>query len=187
VRDAGKVRSINADSRGGTRMKFEAETGSAGKAPAILLACGNELRRDDGVGLEIARAAEQTFPNTRLRIVAMQQWTPELVEEIAGTALAIFVDACVDDEPGGIRVRPLKASNKPADTHRPEPAGLLGLAQQVCGHAPARAFAVTVGAESFQYGEGISGRVRQAVPRVLRLLENLVTAFSAEGQGRAAA
>lgn len=150
-------------------------------APALLLACGNSLRQDDGVGLEIAEAAEQLFPASRLRIVAAQQFTPGLAAEVAQTELAIFVDACVGDDPGAIRAYPVTARPAGAESHHVDPEALLALAQSVCGHAPAHAFAVTIGARDFGYGEEISGRVRQAVPRALRLLTSLIAEFGPRG------
>jgi hydrogenase maturation protease len=146
--------------------------------PALLLACGNSLRQDDGVGLQIAEAAEQLFPASRLRIVAAQQFTPEMAADLASTELAIFVDACAADEPGAIRVFPVAATQERCETHRLDPAALLAMAQSVCGHAPARAFTLTVGAGHFGYGEEISGPLRQAVPRAVRLLGNLMTAYA---------
>jgi hydrogenase maturation protease len=158
------------------------------------LACGNSLRRDDGVGLKIAEAAEHLFPASRLRIVAAQQFLPEMAAELAETELAIFVDACAAGEPGAIRVVPVAAERESPDhpiepiagspgapaweTHRLDPPTLLAMAQSLCGHAPAHAFALTIGAGCFAYGEEISGPLRQAVPRALRLLTNLVAAFS---------
>jgi hydrogenase maturation protease len=154
-----------------------AETAHAG-GPALLLACGNSLREDDAVGLRIAEAAEQLFPASRLRIVAATQFTPEMAADLASTELAIFVDADVSDEPGAIRVAPISARAEAADSHHLGPAALLAMAQSTCGHAPARAFALTVGASHFGYGEEISGPLRQAVPRALRLVTNLVGAFA---------
>ncbi len=148
--------------------------------PALLLACGNSLRQDDGIGLRIAEAAEQLFPASCLRIVAAQQFTPEMAADLAATELVIFVDACAADEPGAIRVVSVAAKQESPETHRLDPPALLAMAQSLCGHAPARAFALTVGAGRFGYGEEISGPLRQAVPRALRLLTNLVTAFSAK-------
>ena len=165
---------------------------------AVLLACGNPLRQDDGVGWRIAEAAErmaeQDFPDSHLRIVAAQQWTPEMAEELAEAELAIFVDASATDEPGAIRVKAVETPTSgkggqiwgtqfSAETHSLDPAALLALAEQVCGRAPARAFLLTVGAESFDYGEAISVRVRQAVPRVVRLVGNLLTAFAIRQTG----
>jgi hydrogenase maturation protease len=151
-----------------------------GATPALLLACGNSLRRDDGVGLRIAEAAEHLFPASRLRIVSAQQFTPEMAADLAATELVIFVDASAADEPGAIRVVSVAARNEAAETHRLDPPALMAMAQTFCGHVPAHAFALTVGAGHFGYGEEISGPLRQAVPRALRLLTNLVTAFSAK-------
>jgi hydrogenase maturation protease len=147
--------------------------------PALLLACGNSLRQDDGVGLRIAEAAEHLFPASRLHIVAAQQFTPEMAADLAATDLVIFVDASAVDEPGAIRVVPVTPQADAPDTHRLDPPALLAMAQTFCGHAPARAFALTVGACRFGYGEELSGPLRQAVPRAVRLLTSLVTAFSA--------
>jgi len=148
--------------------------------PALLLACGNSLRQDDGVGLKIAEAVEHLLPATRLRIVAAQQFTPEMAAELAETELVIFVDACAADEPGAIRILPVAASDEAVETHRLDPPALLGLTQALCGHVPARAFALTVGAGDFGYGEEISGPLRQAVPRAVRLVTHLVAAFGAQ-------
>ena len=149
-------------------------------APALLLACGNSLRQDDGVGLRIAEAAEHLFPASRLRIVAAQQFTPEMAADLAATELVIFVDACANDEPGAIRVVTVTAHGEAPETHRLDPPALLAMAQSVCGHAPARAFALPIGAGCFGYGEEVSGPLRQAVPRALRLLTDLVTAYSGQ-------
>lgn len=150
-------------------------------APALLLACGNSLRQDDGVGLRIAEAAEQLLPASRLRIVAAQQFTPEMVADLALTDLALFVDASATDEAGAIRVRPVGAGAAPADesleTHRLDPPALLALAQELGGRVPARAFVLTVGSANTGYGENLSGPMRQAIPRAVRLLGNLLNVF----------
>lgn len=154
--------------------------------PALLLACGNSLRQDDGIGLRIAEAAERLFPASRLRIVSAQQFTPEMAAELAATDLVLFVDACLGDEPGAIRVFPVTAGEDRAETHRLDPPALLAMAQAFCGHAPAHAFALTIGAGRCGYGEVLSGRVRQAVPRALRLIGNLITAFGRGNRGERA-
>lgn len=159
------------------RARLPAPVSTGVRAPALLLACGNSLRQDDGVGLQIAEAAEQLFPASRLRIVAAPQFTPEMAADLAATDLVLFVDASAADEPGAIRVRPVAPCEQPSETHRLDPPALMALAQQLCGHAPARAFALTVGAQSFGYGVDLSARMRQAVPRAVRLLGNLMTAF----------
>lgn len=167
---------------GNVRLFLSDPEGQGGRprvSGAVLLACGNALRQDDGVGLRIAEAAEQLFPASRLRIVAVQQWMPELAAELAAAELAIFVDASVADEPGAIRVRPVGAAACGKDPHTVDPATLLSMAREIRGHAPGRAFVLTVGAGELGYAEQLSGRVRQAVPRAVRLVGNLVEAFTA--------
>lgn len=161
-------------SKTGTGVTAAARPG----VPALLLACGNCLRQDDGIGLRIAEGAEKLFPATRLRILAAQQLTPEMAADLAATELVIFVDACLGDEPGAIRVFPVTAGAEATGTHRLDLPALLSMAQAVCGHTPAHAFALTIGARHFGYSEEVSGPLRQAVPRALRLVTNLVTAFS---------
>ncbi len=149
----------------------------------VLLACGNSLREDDGAGLRIAEAVERAVPATRLRVIAAQQWTPEMAAELSGAKLAIFVDANAADEPGAIRVVPVAARAGQPETHRLDPAAVLGLAESLCGHAPERAFLLTVGADAFGYGEELSMAVRRAVPRAVRLVMNLAGAFAGERAG----
>ncbi|HEX3986123.1 MAG TPA: hydrogenase maturation protease [Acidobacteriaceae bacterium] len=145
--------------------------------PALLLACGNSLREDDGVGLQIAEAVEQLIPAARLRIVVAQQFTPEMAADVAATDLAIFVDANASDDPGAIRVQAVAAGGESPETHRLDPQALLVMAGALCGHTPAHAFVLTVGAAHFGYGTEIAGPVRQAVPRACRLVGNLLSAF----------
>lgn len=147
-------------------------------SPALLLACGNSLREDDGVGLRIAEAVEHLFPASRLRIIAAQQFTPEMAADLASTDLAIFVDACVGDDPGAIRIAPVPAIADSPETHRLDPPALLARAGSLCGHRPAHAFALTVGAGRLGYGTEITGPVRQSIPRACRLVGNLLSVFN---------
>lgn len=148
-------------------------------APALLLACGNCLREDDGVGLRIAEAVEKQFSGSGLRVVASPQFTPEMAADLAATDLVIFVDACAGDDPGAIRVGPVAAREDPPETHRLDPPALLAMAGSLCGHTPTHAFALTVGAGRFGFGTDISPTVLQAIPRACRLVGNLLTAFAA--------
>lgn len=150
------------------------------KPPAVLLACGNSLREDDGVALRIAEAAQQSIPATQLRIIAAQQWTPELAAELADARLAIFVDANAADEPGAIRVAPIKARGEQVETHRLDPATILGLAEALCGRAPEHAVLLTIGASSFGYGEQMSRAVCDAIPKAVRLAATLTAILTTE-------
>ena len=57
---------------------------NANPVGCLILACGNTLRSDDGVGPFLAEwAAERFRENADVRVVATQQWTPDLAERIA--------------------------------------------------------------------------------------------------------
>src|ERR1700723_2400717 len=92
-------------------VAMQAALANSNMPPALLLACGNSLRQDDGVGLRIAEAAGHLFSASRLRIVSAQQFTPEMAADLAATELVIFVDASAADEPGAIRVASVAARN----------------------------------------------------------------------------
>src|ERR1700690_2062792 len=63
------------------------------KANCLVLACGNTLRSDDGIGLRLAEwAAERFRDDGHVRVVARQQWTPDLAKDIAGADSVLFVD-----------------------------------------------------------------------------------------------
>lgn len=175
-----RAQEVAPNQKAGERAKQPARRKSA-VPPALLLACGNSLRQDDGVGLRVAEAAEQLFPAARLRIIAAPQFTPEMAAELAATDLALFVDASAADEPGAIRVRPVGPCAAPAETHGLDPPALLALAEELAGRAPARAFVLTIGAGRFDYGEDLSGPIRRAIPRAVRLVGNLLTAFGNSG------
>ena len=59
-------------------------------------------------------------------------------------------------------------------THHLEPASLLKLTRDLYGIAPLHAFAITVGGESFNLSEGISGdlskRVEAAIPSAIEAI-----------------
>jgi len=54
------------------------------------------LRSDDGVGTRLAEWAEERFrANGDVRVVARQQWTPDLAEDIAAVESVLFVDSSI--------------------------------------------------------------------------------------------
>jgi hydrogenase maturation protease len=66
---------------------------SSTQARCLILACGNTLRGDDGVGLWLAEWAEQRFSDQPgVRIIADHQWTPELAEDVARAQSLLFID-----------------------------------------------------------------------------------------------
>lgn len=143
----------------------------------LVLACGNPLRRDDGVGLVLARYAEQ-WGGARghaVKVLTQMQWTPELAEEIAAAETVVFLDCAVDLAAGEIRVSEVKAAEdaRPA-THHLGAAGLMTLATSLYGRVSARAVLLTVGAADLEMGEGLSAEVEAALPEARMRLEEIL-------------
>ncbi len=145
---------------------------------ALLLACGNPLRGDDGFGGWVASKAQEQFDNSQLEVMASRQFTPEMAEPISTADTVIFVDCSATAEPGQVSVHPVEATTKPARimTHHMSPESLLWMSRELYGRVPRIAYLVTVGGESFKMEERLSDAVRGAAPAVLRMVGEMVQA-----------
>ncbi len=156
-------------------------------ARCLVLACGNTLRRDDGVGPKLAEwAAERFREDSSVRVIARQQWTPDLAAEIAAADSVLFVDSSVESAPGQVNLAPVpphfNGSEPPTShptTHHIDPPGLLGLTNALYGSMSAHAMLLTVGAGSTELGETFSTLVEAALPRARGILEKAVLRFLA--------
>jgi hydrogenase maturation protease len=143
----------------------------------LILACGNTLREDDGVGPWLAAWAEERFrDNPAIRSIALQQWTPELSEDIAAAGSVLFIDCAIDAAPGSVRLTSVEPGDAPAAlaTHHLGPAQLLSLSQELYGSIPRASLLLTIGAASINLREGFSDIVSAALPEARTLLEQAV-------------
>jgi hydrogenase maturation protease len=145
-------------------------------ARAVILACGNPLRSDDGVALHIAHLVQSTLRGADVEFCCAQQWTPEMAESISRSGLAIFVDASASLAAGELQCREVCAPEEElgVTTHNCSPEELLALAQQLYRGAPRHAFLVTIGGKSFEHGEHLSEIVRRAMPAACQRIEELL-------------
>jgi hydrogenase maturation protease len=155
---------------------------SASPVGCLILACGNTLRSDDGVGPFLAEwAAERFSENPDVRVVSTQQWTPDLAERIAEARSVLFVDSSQESSPGRVSLIPVAAQDGDAAVtphHLGAPA-LLGLTHELYGSRSAHALMLTVGTGSTELGESFSERVEAALPRARGVLEKAVLRFLA--------
>ena len=103
------------------------------KARCLLLACGNTLRGDDGIGPWLADWAQQRFEDEpRLTVISRQQWTPELAADIAQADAVLFVDCSMADTPGSIQLQDVEPAtdSEGVGTHQVSASQLLGMAQE---------------------------------------------------------
>jgi len=143
----------------------------------LILACGNTLRTDDGVGPWLAAWAEERFAaESSVRVIARQQWTPDLAEDIARAPSVVFIDCALDNAPGRVRIDSVHPARTDAGiaTHHTGAAELLAISEQLYASTPLNALLLTIGAGSTDMGESFSPSVRAALPEASRLLESTV-------------
>jgi hydrogenase maturation protease len=136
---------------------------------ALLLACGNTLRGDDGVGWCIGCAVEQQLRRAGLTVVRTRQLLPEHAEAISAADIVVFVDCSAVSAAGTVStilIQPAESLPRTL-THHLDPGSLLRLAHDLYARTPAHAVAITVGGESFEMTDRLSRTVKAAVPKAL--------------------
>jgi hydrogenase maturation protease len=147
------------------------------QARCLILACGNTLREDDGVGPFLAQWAEERWRNdARVRVLCDHQWTPEMVEDVANAESVIFVDCAIDCAAGLVRSKTVEPApdHSKLGTHHLDATQLLALSKQIYGRIPRSSLLLTVGAASLKLREGFSEAVEKAVPEAELALEKSV-------------
>jgi hydrogenase maturation protease len=133
----------------------------------LIIGFGNPLRGDDSIGLRAAQALEERLVGADVEIIACQQLTLELSEQVSRAALAIFIDADMDGDAGAIHVERLRPKAPDvALTHHLTPAALLACAHELYGSAPS-AVQFTVTGKLFGLTERLSPPVARALPRLV--------------------
>jgi len=152
---------------------------------------GNTLRGGDGVGPEVAEMLAAELEGDGALVVSTQELLPELAEAVGRASLVVFIDAAMDRPAGSVATEPLEASPHLGEGSSPDvfshgmrPADLLALARVLYRAAP-EAVVVSVGAESFDVGWGLSDAVVRAVPRAARAVMAAIEAAQVEGTERA--
>jgi hydrogenase maturation protease len=143
-------------------------------ARCLILACGNTLREDDGIGPFLAQWAEERWRNDpRVRVLCDHQWTPEMVEEVAQAESVIFIDCATDCAAGLVRTMPVEPAGADSKirTHHLDAGQLLALSQHLYGPIPRNSLLLTVGAGSLELREGLSEAVMAALPEACKMLE----------------
>jgi hydrogenase maturation protease len=147
----------------------------------LILACGNTLRSDDGVGPWLADWAEQHFANhADVRIISRQQWTPDLAEDIAHSEHVLFIDCSIDSAPGSIKFTRIEPSDSKQGlaTHHSGAPELLALTRDLYNFQPNNALLLTIGAGSTELGEALSPAVTAALPHACGLIDRTIQAWN---------
>ncbi|MCX7626153.1 MAG: hydrogenase maturation protease [Candidatus Sumerlaeaceae bacterium] len=156
-------------------------------APRVLVVgYGNPLRGDDRVGWVVAARLGEILGEELCAVRTVQQLLPELAEELTHYDVVVYVDACANDEPGGVRIRelvtPQCGSQAPSTssgvgrgsfTHHVGPRELLALCHALYGRVP-RAFLVTIGGADFGFTEQLSPCAQHAAAQAVISLTALL-------------
>lgn len=143
----------------------------------LILACGNTLRGDDGIGPWLAQWAEDRFrDDPNIRVISRQQWTPDLAEDIVLAESVLFIDCSIESIPGSVSVRDLEpsASGEGFATHHQGAPELLALAHELYNSPSSNAVLLTIGAGSTELGEEFSESVLDAIPQACAVLEETI-------------
>jgi hydrogenase maturation protease len=145
-------------------------------ADILVIGYGNELRRDDRIGLHVARTiARENYAN--VRVVTCSQLVPELAADLAESRLAVFVDALADPTRNFVELQRISAEQRTDwSAHNADPRSLLALTHAVYGRVP-EAWWVLVAGEDFGFGEGLSvhgkANAREAIHLIASLMKRI--------------
>lgn len=137
----------------------------------LLIGYGNPLRGDDVVGQVVAGIVE-AWEVPDVTVLARQQLTPELADDIAQADIVYFVDASIDESLEHPLIHDVEfSSDSEIRSHYSSPKELLKLTRELHGHEP-RSYLIEVPAQCFELHEGISAKARCGVEEVLEQLRH---------------
>jgi len=147
----------------------------------IVLAWGNPVRTDDGVGPLVAQRVRLALAgHDAVEIRIGTQLGPELAEVLARFDRALFIDAHVDPGAEPVVLKPLQPAGQAEVglNHQMAPEHLLALARSLYGRAP-EAYLLAVRAHDTSFGEHLSSATARwvdvAAARAVALLGHRTT------------
>ncbi len=146
--------------------------GRAALTSTTIIGIGNDFRRDDGVGLTVARRiAERNLPDVRV-VVGISE-PAALLEAWNGATRAVVIDAAAGATAAPGRIRRWTATD--LETAPVVSSHALGLAQayalgQVLARIPDELVVFTVDVADTNYGIGLTPAAAAAVPGLVELI-----------------
>jgi hydrogenase maturation protease len=141
----------------------------------LIIGYGNPLRGDDGLGWRAAERLTAILHESKARVIACHQLTPELAEPISRADLVIFIDAEETEPAGKLFCRRISTRAAPlvAFSHHLTPAALLICARELYGACP-EAITFSVSGQNFACSEELSPGVAAVLPRLTERVCRLV-------------
>ena len=143
---------------------------------------GNPQRRDDGIGPYIVNRLQSFFKQRKdVRLVALHQLEPDIIDSLKTADTLVFVDASVEALTKGrdwVEVQP-ELNTMPFLIHESAPAFILGLLQCLYHRHP-KAWMVSVEGTDFGFGNGLSSDARKRAEQVIGEIAEFVLTEAAE-------
>lgn len=150
-----------------------------GRCRALIIGVGNEYRRDDGVGVEIARRIDElNLPS--VRAIAHSGEGASLLERFGEADLVIIIDATQSQtSPGTISYFDASSGPVPSgffnySTHAFSVAEAIEMARAL-GQLPTRLLVYGIEGSNFAMGVGLSEAVLSAAIEVLEKIKDTLT------------
>lgn len=145
----------------------------------LVLGVGNELRRDDSVGLIVVRKLSNRIGGKNVEFQEASTAGLQLLDKIRNYDKIFLIDSIMteDGNPGDwyyLSINDFDLTAKEALSHTVNLVSLKKILEDLGESVPEiRVFAVEV-AEPFTFGEGLSQEVREAVPEIVEGIKKIV-------------
>lgn len=121
----------------------------------LVIGYGNSWRSDDGLGPAVASLIEE-MKRPNVRVMAVQQLTPELAEPLSQVERALFIDASTAPQSAPVVIQTLQPDGEASPlAHACHPATLLALSR-VLYHRSPRAWMLTIEGRSSDHGDRLT-------------------------------
>lgn len=144
--------------------------------PVLILGFGNPSRGDDAVGPLLLDTIANQINTNQIELITDFQLQIEHALDMQDRQLVLFVDASVDCEKGFDfkQLQPIRDNSY--SSHAMTPAAVLDVYQTILQQSPPASFLLTITAQQFELGTGLSETTAQqfklACEFVLQLLKN---------------
>jgi hydrogenase maturation protease len=124
--------------------------------PILLLGYGNPSRGDDAVGPLLLEAIAKQINSNQIELITDFQLQIEHALDMQHRHLVLFIDASVACETGFSFTELQPAKDNSYSTHAISPAAVLDVYQTITKQSPPASFLLTIQAQQFELGTGLS-------------------------------
>ncbi|WP_446808041.1 hydrogenase maturation protease [Methylomonas sp. 2BW1-5-20] len=143
--------------------------------PVLVFGYGNPSRGDDAVGPLVLDYLAEHLDLTRIELLSDFQLQIEHALDLQNRELVVFVDASVDC-PNRFAFTPLTAAQDQSySSHALSPAALLQVYQTICKQPLPPCFLLSIQAEAFELGTGLSERCADNLEQACRYMEQFLS------------